>query len=145
MAVYTILQSLCTVLNNASLFTFCQDAVELLEKRVKSRFSHRQITLLCDYSFEDYLHVFFELLALPNDFGDHFYSKKWTDHLEVHTYVCGMFNCTKLASSHRTLVRTCKMMTLTSNRNWLKTKLCEKFCDKSMITPQQLKLLSLCW
>ena len=34
-----------------------QDVVELLEKRVKSRFSHRQIHLFNSETFEEYLQV----------------------------------------------------------------------------------------
>lgn len=42
------------------------DYVELLEKRVKSRFSHRQIFLFPDSNnFKDYLQNFAELLTLP--------------------------------------------------------------------------------
>lgn len=42
------------------------DAVELLEKRVKSRFSHRQIILVPhDVSFSNRLDIIRELLSLP--------------------------------------------------------------------------------
>lgn len=42
------------------------DVVELLEKRVKSRFSHRQIFLLPDSeNFKEYLRLFTEMLLLP--------------------------------------------------------------------------------
>jgi origin recognition complex subunit 4 len=42
------------------------DVVELLEKRVKSRFSHRQIFLLPDSEdFDGFLELFKELLKLP--------------------------------------------------------------------------------
>jgi origin recognition complex subunit 4 len=44
------------------------DVVELLEKRVKSRFSHRQIFLLPDSdNFEGFLGDFGQLLKLPTD------------------------------------------------------------------------------
>jgi origin recognition complex subunit 4 len=44
------------------------DVVELLEKRVKSRFSHRQIFLLPDSdNFEGFLGDFGELLKLPTN------------------------------------------------------------------------------
>ena len=37
---------------------FClKDVVELLEKRVKSRFSHRQIHLFNSEAFDDYLEI----------------------------------------------------------------------------------------
>ena len=39
-------------------YYFCfQDVVELLEKRVKSRFSHRQIHLFNSETFEEYMQV----------------------------------------------------------------------------------------
>ena len=41
------------------------DAVELLEKRVKSRFSHRQIQFYASYSFDDYMRLFADALTLP--------------------------------------------------------------------------------
>jgi origin recognition complex subunit 4 len=44
------------------------DVVELLEKRVKSRFSHRQIFLLPESdNFDGFLEVFEDLLKLPTD------------------------------------------------------------------------------
>lgn len=60
-----------------------QDVVELLEKRVKSRFSHRQINLFCDYSFEDYVQVFKSFLTLPVDFSDEEYRQEWEKQIEV--------------------------------------------------------------
>ncbi len=59
-----------------------QDAVELLEKRVKSRFSHKTIELHSD-SFEEYVKVFKTLLSLPDDFEDHKFLREWSEHLEV--------------------------------------------------------------
>lgn len=44
------------------------DVLELLEKRVKSRFSHRQIPLFPgDMSFADRLSMYKELLTLPSE------------------------------------------------------------------------------
>lgn len=44
------------------------DVIELLEKRVKSRFSHRQIFLFPDAdNFKNYLKTFTELLSIPSE------------------------------------------------------------------------------
>ena len=64
-------------------YSSAQDVVELLEKRVKSRFSHRQINLFCDYSFEDYVQVFKSFLTLPVDFSDREYHQGWVKQIEV--------------------------------------------------------------
>ena len=40
------------------------DVIELLEKRVKSRFSHRQIYLYPSNKFEDYLKITKDILLL---------------------------------------------------------------------------------
>jgi origin recognition complex subunit 4 len=53
------------------------DVVGLLEKRVKSRFSHRQLHLLADLNFDGYVDIFRMLLTLPEDFTDRKYAKKW--------------------------------------------------------------------
>ena len=67
--------------------------MELLEKRVKSRFSHRQINLFCDYSFEDYVEAFKSFLSLPADFSDGEYRQKWEKQIEVEpSYVCHLFS-----------------------------------------------------
>lgn len=42
------------------------DVIELLEKRVKSRFSHRQIFLFNETSADTKMDVFFDLLKLPD-------------------------------------------------------------------------------
>ncbi|CAD7014427.1 origin recognition complex subunit 4 [Ceratitis capitata] len=49
--------------------TTCRlDVIELLEKRVKSRFSHRQIFIFpAANTFEKYLDLFKELLSIPNE------------------------------------------------------------------------------
>ncbi|KAK2548014.1 Cyclin-dependent kinase 2 [Acropora cervicornis] len=46
------------------------DVVELLEKRVKSRFSHRQIHLFNSETFEDYMLIVRSVLSLPSNFKD---------------------------------------------------------------------------
>lgn len=42
------------------------DVIELLEKRVKSRFSHRQIFLFNENSINTKMNIFFDLLKLPD-------------------------------------------------------------------------------
>ncbi len=53
---------------------------------MKSRFSHRQVNLFCDYSFDEYLELFKALLTLPSDFLDTQYREQWNTHLEVHVW-----------------------------------------------------------
>ena len=60
-----------------------QDVVELLEKRVKSRFSHRQIHLFNNLSFEEYTSVFASSLVLPSDFHDKTFRKEWNANITV--------------------------------------------------------------
>ena len=62
---------------------FFQDVLELLEKRVKSRFSHRQLHLLPTWKFDDYLEIFQLYLKLPPDFPDKQYVKHWNQKVEV--------------------------------------------------------------
>ncbi|KAM4697645.1 origin recognition complex subunit 4 isoform 1-T1 [Rhinophrynus dorsalis] len=58
------------------------DVLELLEKRVKSRFSHRQIHLLNSFSFPQYLDIFQDQLSLPPDFPDTQFSDKWNQNIK---------------------------------------------------------------
>ena len=60
-----------------------QDVVELLEKRVKSRFSHRQILLFPHTEFDDYVSLARSLLTLPDDFEDSQYRQRWRENIEV--------------------------------------------------------------
>lgn len=53
------------------------DVIELLEKRVKSRFSHRQIHLFSILNLDDYLDLFKAFLSLPKDFGDPTFAQDW--------------------------------------------------------------------
>ena len=73
-----------------------QDVVELLEKRVKSRFSHRQINLFCDYSFEDYVEAFKSFLSLPAGFSDREYRQKWERQIEVRNHILCLMQYTHL-------------------------------------------------
>lgn len=54
------------------------DVIELLEKRVKSRFSHRQLYLATDYTFSDYLDTVHQLLD-PSFVQD----KDWSQHIRT--------------------------------------------------------------
>ncbi|XP_048090230.1 origin recognition complex subunit 4 [Alosa alosa] len=53
------------------------DVLELLEKRVKSRFSHRQIHLLSSMGFSQYLEMVRSQLSVPLDFPDSKFSDEW--------------------------------------------------------------------
>ncbi|XP_029461285.1 origin recognition complex subunit 4 isoform X2 [Rhinatrema bivittatum] len=58
------------------------DVLELLEKRVKSRFSHRQIHLLNSFNFQQYLKIFQEQLLLPAEFPDVHFAEKWNSNIQ---------------------------------------------------------------
>ena len=58
------------------------DVIELLEKRVKSRFSHRQIHVFNTMDYQKYTELFKTLLSLPEDFADKDYRQQWQQHLE---------------------------------------------------------------
>ncbi|XP_037552285.1 origin recognition complex subunit 4 [Nematolebias whitei] len=53
------------------------DVLELLEKRVKSRFSHRQIHLLSSLTFPQYLDRVQAQLSLPDDVPDSNFAQEW--------------------------------------------------------------------
>ncbi|KAG8004677.1 Origin recognition complex subunit 4, partial [Nibea albiflora] len=53
------------------------DVLELLEKRVKSRFSHRQIHLLSTPTFPQYVDRLRTQLSLPDDFPDDKFAEDW--------------------------------------------------------------------
>ncbi|TSK62662.1 Origin recognition complex subunit 4 [Bagarius yarrelli] len=60
------------------------DVLELLEKRVKSRFSHRQIHLLSSLSFQQYRDAFQAELTLQDDFPDSKFSQEWNLSISKH-------------------------------------------------------------
>ncbi|XP_041834241.1 origin recognition complex subunit 4 [Melanotaenia boesemani] len=63
--------------------TTCRlDVLELLEKRVKSRFSHRQIHLLSSLTFAQYLERVRTQLSLPTDFPDSKFAQEWNAGIE---------------------------------------------------------------
>ncbi|XP_008823397.1 origin recognition complex subunit 4 isoform X2 [Nannospalax galili] len=59
------------------------DILELLEKRVKSRFSHRQIHLMNSFGFQQYMKIFKEQLSLPAEFPDKAFAEKWNDNAQM--------------------------------------------------------------
>ncbi|EPQ03381.1 Origin recognition complex subunit 4 [Myotis brandtii] len=58
------------------------DILELLEKRVKSRFSHRQMHLMNSFGFPQYLKIFKEQLSLPAEFPDKLFAEKWNENVQ---------------------------------------------------------------
>ncbi|XP_061664028.1 origin recognition complex subunit 4 [Syngnathoides biaculeatus] len=58
------------------------DVLELLEKRVKSRFSHRQIHLLKGLSFTQYLERVRSQLSLPDDFPVGKFAQDWNSSVQ---------------------------------------------------------------
>lgn len=62
------------------------DVVELLEKRVKSRFSHRQIHIFPKYSLKEYVFFAISSLSLPSSakqFADTKFAKKWNAEVQA--------------------------------------------------------------
>lgn len=77
------------------LFPPVQDVLELLEKRVKSRFSHRQIHLLSNPTFPQYLERVRTQLSLLDRFPDQEFCQDWNDGVEVkpsETRTCWFFS-----------------------------------------------------
>ncbi|XP_020367436.1 origin recognition complex subunit 4 isoform X2 [Rhincodon typus] len=58
------------------------DVLELLEKRVKSRFSHRQIHLLNAFGFKQYVEMFQQQLILPKEFPDGRFAQEWNQNIQ---------------------------------------------------------------
>ncbi|XP_053119436.1 origin recognition complex subunit 4 isoform X2 [Hemicordylus capensis] len=58
------------------------DILELMEKRVKSRFSHRQIYLMNSFDFKIYLNICKEQLSLPPEFPEKSFTEKWNKNIQ---------------------------------------------------------------
>lgn len=58
------------------------DVVELLEKRVKSRYSHRSILTFPNFQFSHYLDYTRELLMLPETFSCTVFQSRWNRHIQ---------------------------------------------------------------
>ncbi|XP_063174455.1 origin recognition complex subunit 4 isoform X2 [Candoia aspera] len=58
------------------------DILELMEKRVKSRFSHRQIYLMNSFDFKTYLNICKEQLSLPPEFPEKSFLQKWNKNIQ---------------------------------------------------------------
>lgn len=68
-----------------------KDVTELFEKRVKSRFSHRQIQLCLNINFEQHREIFANFLNLsPADFPEEFVND-WNRHVQVGFVKCIVF------------------------------------------------------
>ncbi|XP_078580458.1 origin recognition complex subunit 4-like [Branchiostoma floridae x Branchiostoma japonicum] len=85
------------------------DVIELLEKRVKSRFSHRQIHLFNSLTFDQYLGVFQSLLVLPAEFRDKNFCGKWNKHVESLSDDPGVTSILKKLYDTSKDIRTLKM------------------------------------
>ncbi|KAG7161639.1 Origin recognition complex subunit 4-like 1 [Homarus americanus] len=91
------------------------DVIELLEKRVKSRFSHRQIHLFPEDKFDPhYLNIFEQLLELPDSFPSKDFSRKWNSDVavllkdsEVIQVLKRLHNTTKDVRALKTLLLLC--------------------------------------
>ncbi|XP_028397780.1 origin recognition complex subunit 4-like [Dendronephthya gigantea] len=59
------------------------DIVEHLEKRVKSRFSHRQIHFFNDFVFGDYIDIFRSIVAVPPKFSNKTTARIWNKNVEA--------------------------------------------------------------
>ena len=73
------------------------DVIELLEKRVKSRFSHRQLYLATDYTFPEYSRMVSQLLNPAS-----IKNKEWSEHVDailchplVQSSIKQLFSCSK--------------------------------------------------
>lgn len=90
------------------------DVLELLEKRVKSRFSHRQIHLLSGATFPDYLQRVQSQLWLPAQFPDQRFAQEWNNSIKslcadksVEDALQRHFNSSKDFRSLHTLLMLC--------------------------------------
>ncbi|XP_034987049.2 origin recognition complex subunit 4 isoform X3 [Zootoca vivipara] len=59
------------------------DILELMEKRVKSRFSHRQIYLMNSFDFKKYLNICKEQLSLRAEFPEKSFIQKWNKNVQM--------------------------------------------------------------
>ena len=66
--------------------TCFQDVIELLEKRVKSRFSHRQIYLFDNMTLDDYTSQCLAYLSLDDSFPDQHFALRWNTNVKVSCY-----------------------------------------------------------
>ncbi|XP_067405592.1 origin recognition complex subunit 4 isoform X1 [Emydura macquarii macquarii] len=97
-----------------------QDILELLEKRVKSRFSHRQIYLMNSFDFKQYLRIFKEQLYLPAEFLDKPFTQTWNKNVQslsedktVQDVLRNHFYCSKdLRSLHMLLMLALSSITI---------------------------------
>jgi hypothetical protein len=62
---------------------FCQDVVELLEKRVRSRFSHRQVHLFNTITADQYIALTAAYLSMGPDFPNQQFAAQWNNGVSV--------------------------------------------------------------
>ncbi|KAH0621379.1 hypothetical protein JD844_022605 [Phrynosoma platyrhinos] len=68
--------------NQTLLYNLFDDILELMEKRVKSRFSHRQIYLVNSFDLKTYLNICKEQLSLPPEFPEKIFMQKWNKNIQ---------------------------------------------------------------
>ncbi len=77
---------------------------EMLEKRVRSRLSNMKVHLEVDYSFDDYVEIFRDVLTLPGSHGDPSYRKKWNGSVQVQCVCVCVCVCVFYIIMHVTLL-----------------------------------------
>ncbi|XP_029846730.2 origin recognition complex subunit 4 [Ixodes scapularis] len=88
------------------------DAIELLEKRVKSRFSHRQLHLFNEFSFEEYLNIIMDHLSLPSDFPCKQLRDEWNSSVQTLVQESGVWMAMKRQYSTNKDIRAMKQLLL---------------------------------
>ncbi|EEC01732.1 origin recognition complex subunit, putative [Ixodes scapularis] len=86
------------------------DAIELLEKRVKSRFSHRQLHLFNEFSFEEYLKIMVDHLSLPSDFPCKQLRDEWNSSVQTLVQESGVWMAMKRQYSTNKDIRAMKQL-----------------------------------
>uniref|UniRef100_A0A8C2XQM4 Origin recognition complex subunit 4 n=1 Tax=Cyclopterus lumpus TaxID=8103 RepID=A0A8C2XQM4_CYCLU len=89
------------------------DVLELLEKRVKSRFSHRQIHLLSNPTFSQYLQRVRTQLSLPDHFPDRKFALDWNQGLPLNAHAAGTTLLTVTAPHRVIWLQTIATLSLT--------------------------------
>ncbi|KAI3366139.1 hypothetical protein L3Q82_009960 [Scortum barcoo] len=129
------------------------DVLELLEKRVKSRFSHRQIHLLSGTTFPQFLQRVRMQLSLPDDFPDKEFARDWNtgtlcENKSVEEALQRHFNSSKDFRSMNALLMFC-LSRVSATKPAVRpadlleaSRLC--FCDAKANMLHGLSILELC-
>ncbi|XP_022045000.2 origin recognition complex subunit 4 [Acanthochromis polyacanthus] len=131
------------------------DVLELLEKRVKSRFSHRQIHLLNSFGFPQYLQTVRTQLSLPDDFTDRGFAQDWNSSVQtlcedksVEEALQRHFNSSKDFRSLHMLLMLCLSRVSVSKPSIKAADLLDAsrlcFCDAKVNMLHGLSILELC-